>query len=88
MAYFSVLLNEKKFFLFEKLLIMSINVDFYLSLTQNGLLWCTSIGDKCSRFEKLLIIPSILTFQMSLTLKMAYFGILPLGIGSVDLTNC
>ena len=56
---------------------MSIILDFYLSLTQNGSVWCTSIGDKFSRFEKLLIISSILTFQMSLTLKMAYFSILP-----------
>ena len=46
-----------------------------MSLTQNGLLQYTSIGDKSSRFENLLIISSILTFQMSLTLKMAYFSV-------------
>ena len=49
------------------MLIMSSILGSYLSLTQNGLLQCTSIGDKFSRFEKLLIICSILTFQMSLT---------------------
>ena len=59
-----------------------------MSLTQNGLLQCTSIGDKFSRFEKLLIICSILTFQMSLTLKMAYFSVLPKRISSVGLKNC
>ena len=37
----------------------------------------TSIGDKFSRFEKLLSISCILAFQMSSTLKMAYFSILP-----------
>ena len=48
-----------------------------MSFTQNGLLQYTSIGDKFSRFEKLLIISIILTFQMTLTLKMAYFSVLP-----------
>ena len=43
------------------------------------------MGDKFSRFEKLLIIFSILTFQMSLTLKMAYFSVLTMGISSVGL---
>ena len=48
-----------------------------MSFTQNGLLQYTSIGDKFCRFEKLLIISIILTFQMTLTLKMAYFSVLP-----------
>ena len=44
--------------------------------SQYGLLQYTSIGDKSSRFKNLLIVSSILNFQMSLTLKMAYFSVL------------
>ena len=66
---------------------MSSILGFYLSLTQNSLLQCTPLGDKFSRFEKLLNICSILTFQMSIPLKMAYFSILPYGISSVGLKN-
>ena len=36
-----------------------------MSNSQNGLLQYTSKGDKFCRFEKLLIISSIFTFQMS-----------------------
>ena len=67
-----------KFCRFEKLSIMSSNSIFLnVFFSQNGLLQYTSIGDNISRVEKLLIISSILTFQMSLTLKMAYFSVLP-----------
>ena len=45
--------------------------------SRNGLLQYTSIGDKFSRFGKLLIMSSNLTFQMSLTLKLAHFNVLP-----------
>ena len=34
-------------------------------------------SDVFCRFEKLLIMSSILAFQMSLTLKTAYFSVLP-----------
>ena len=47
-----------------------------MSLTKNGLVQYTSIGDKFGRFDNLLIMSCVLVF-FSLTLKMTHFSVIP-----------